>query len=417
MVHFCLHAGSISISSSSFQEPATYSTPGYTVDSEISMEPCCLPNNPPVSYNVPSFIDDSRYKPRNVDRREERKKEKVTKLQTEIKLLKNELKRKDEVLDQLCSNVDRVKCQKDNVIRKLRRQNDVILSDFVELEGSIEDTCVHDLPKTCEKSEDVQVSDEIFFNFQTKEGRRYSPAIRKLYYSLLSAQVPPGKIAAIVRTVLSSLFPSVDVSTLRLPAESCAGYMRREELKTVSAAHQATVLASEEKLYLNSDGTTKFQKKLNATAFNGIVLSVSEIPDGKADSVIDDIGVQLQKLRNIAKELGIPNYDMFNWTMIHSSSSDSASTQKRLNHLLQEKKDEELHPVAESDLDIVKIFCGMHLGVNLRKAFMHSTTDMSVDHHDNTIVDTFVYEFCKLFGSYGRWCSVSRFFTLSLKSE
>lgn len=56
----------------------------------------------------------------------------------------------------------------------------------------------------------------------------------------------------------------MDITTLKLPAESCAGYMHREELKTVSLAHQATVLCDAKELYLNSDGTTKNQHKLNA---------------------------------------------------------------------------------------------------------------------------------------------------------
>lgn len=56
--------------------------------------------------------------------------------------------------------------------------------------------------------------------------------------------------------------------------------MRREELRTISAAHFFWVLK------LNSDGTTKFQHKLNAAALNGIVLSIAEVPDGKAETVI-----------------------------------------------------------------------------------------------------------------------------------
>ena len=32
-------------------------------------------------------------------------------------------------------------------------------------------------------------------HFQQKNGRRYSPAIRKLYYTLLSQQIPSVKIA------------------------------------------------------------------------------------------------------------------------------------------------------------------------------------------------------------------------------
>ncbi len=37
-------------------------------------------------------------------------------------------------------------------------------------------------------------------------------------------------VTEIVKTVLDGLVPDVDVSTLKLPKESCAGYMRREKL-------------------------------------------------------------------------------------------------------------------------------------------------------------------------------------------
>ena len=49
-----------------------------------------------------------------------------------------------------------------------------------------------------------------------------------------------AEIAHIIRSTISAFFPDVDVSNIQLPAESCAGYMRREELWTVSTAHQAS---------------------------------------------------------------------------------------------------------------------------------------------------------------------------------
>lgn len=112
-------------------------------------------------------------------------------------------------------------------------------------------------------------SDSLFC-FETKHGGKYSPTIRKLYYSLLSVEISPAKIANIVREVLSCFFPDVDVSTLNLPSKTCAGYMRKEELKTISSAHQATVLSEANALHLNSDGTTKLQKKLTTAAMNGM---------------------------------------------------------------------------------------------------------------------------------------------------
>ena len=75
------------------------------------------------------------------------------------------------------------------------------------------------------------------FTFQTKSGR-YSPAICRLYYSLLSDQIPSSKIAVIVNMVIKCFNPSIDVEKLKLPQLACADYMRREELKTISNAHK-----------------------------------------------------------------------------------------------------------------------------------------------------------------------------------
>ena len=74
----------------------------------------------------------------------------------------------------------------------------------------------------------------------------------------------------------------------------------------------------------------------------------------------------LQKLRDVAHALKMPNADKINWTLMVSSSSDSASTQKRFNLLEEQKrKDEEkfgaLFPHA---VDLVENFCCMHLDVS-----------------------------------------------------
>ena len=92
---------------------------------------------------------------------------------------------------------------------------------------------------------------------------------------------------------------------------------------------------------LNCDGTTLFQKKLQGATINGIVLSVNEVMDGGADSMIADISHELQKLRDIAYKLELPNANKINWTLVASSSSDSASTQKRFNKLVEQKREED----------------------------------------------------------------------------
>lgn len=249
------------------------------------------------------------------------------------------------------------------------------------------------------------------FCFQTKEGGRvYTNAIRELYYTLLANQLPPAKIETTIKTVLKCFLPSLNIERLELPKESCASYMRREELTTVNLAHNATALldqAQSGSLSLNSDGTTKFQKKLQGAAINDIVVSVNEVPDGSAESMVADISHELQRLREIAYALRLPNADKINWTLIQSSTSDSASTQKRFNKLLQDKQEEDRErfgPVCADAIQLVENFCCMHLGVNLRKAFFDGLKTMeSTDAAQRDIprADVFVHEFCKLLGKFG----------------
>ena len=111
----------------------------------------------------------------------------------------------------------------------------------------------------------------------------YTHAIRELYYCLLSNQIPPGKIESTIKAILICFFPALKLDSLQLPSKSCASYMRRHELTTLSLAHKATsVLKQAESgfLHLNTDGTTKCQNKIEGAAVNGMVLSVNEVPDG-----------------------------------------------------------------------------------------------------------------------------------------
>ena len=241
--------------------------------------------------------------------------------------------------------------------------------------------------------------------------RKYSPEIRKLYYNLLAEQVSVSKIADIIKAVLKCFNPSIDVEELRLPKKTCASYMRKDELKTISDCHKVHIIcqdASDGKgIYLNTDGTTKQQRKLGGIVANGMVLGVNEIADGKAITAVKDISNEFQKLRKVAKMLGIGNADSINWTLVKSFTSDSASTQKRLNKLIEERRisDEETFGPANCTsemLDLIETFCSMHLEINLRKAFLNGTVEMTTNKDDRYHrVDSFVHEFCKLFGKIG----------------
>lgn len=102
----------------------------------------------------------------------------------------------------------------------------------------LEDAKMPSLTPTCLSSPSNENESEkqvIIFNLETKFANKvYSSDIRQLYYSLLADQIPPAKINVIIKSVLKSFLPSLNVDNLKLPREKCAGYMRREELKTVS---------------------------------------------------------------------------------------------------------------------------------------------------------------------------------------
>ena len=69
------------------------------------------------------------------------------------------------------------------------------------------------------------------------------------------------------------------------------------------------------------------------------------------------------------------------------------------------RSDEEKYGGATVDtLEIIESFCSMHLGINLRKAFLSGIATESEEDNESRKyhrVDKIVYEFCKLFGTNG----------------
>ena len=319
-------------------------------------------------------------------------------------------------------------CDVTNEKMKLQRQKDMVEKKAIRLQKlqfSLEEDISHLLDENTDllmaiteveeelvsesRLSEMEVAGMSEFCIQTKHGRRYSPAIRKLYYQLLADQVPTSKIADIIKAVIRCFNPSVDIQNLKLPQRACASYMRKSELKTISDAHKAKVLsekASETGYRLNTDGTTKAQKKIGAVAINDMVVSVNELPDGTAASAVHDVSRELQTLREIAHALKMPNADTINWTLLVSSTSDSASTQKRFNKLIEECRDNDekkYGPATSKTIDLVENFCSMHLGINLRKAFLSGLVQENTSSSDRQHyqVDILVHEFCKVFGRHG----------------
>ena len=351
--------------------------------------------------------------------------EELIKMKTEVEVAKAEVSGAKCALSDVMHQLQIVKKQRDTAYTKVRKYQDkleVTVADFVHFEDQLFEKNDELTKLVCDLKGEIaalsssnvtllgsNTKQSVSFCFQTKDGGKvYTHAIRELYYSLLSNEIPPGKIEKTIRAVLTCFFPSLKLDSLQLPSESCASYMRRHELATLSLAHKATSVLKQAEtgfLHLNTDGTTKCQKKIEGAALNGMVLSVNEVPDGSADSMIDDISRELEKLRDIARALRLPNSDKINWTLIISSSSDSASTQKRFNKLLEEKRARDADRFGElcpEVLELVENFCSMHLGVNLRKAFLDGIRCLTTDScRDRYALDTIIHEFCKLFSKHG----------------
>ena len=95
-------------------------------------------------------------------------------------------------------------------------------------------------------------------------------------------------------------------------------------------------------------------------------MGVNELPDGRADSAVEDISRECEKLRKTTKILCLPCADSINWTLVVSSTSDSASIQKRLNKLIEEKRqidEKKFGPATAKTIDLIETFCLMNLGL------------------------------------------------------
>ena len=199
--------------------------------------------------------------------------------------------------------------------------------------------------------------------------------------------------------------------------------------------HKAAELSKQQQWYLNSDGTTLDQTKKAAFLINGLVLGVCDVSDGSAQTTLDALKAELDKLK-VGKTV----------QRIVSSTSDGASTQTKFNKLLQKEIGE--------DIDLIENKCSMHLGVNLRHACVKAVntvvpttssdevsdnsegesdlTDSFDTNEESSVepkkghqyadIDCFVHEICKLFGhvggpEYAHGASSFRVFLSSMASK
>lgn len=70
--------------------------------------------------------------------------------------------------------------------------------------------------------------------------------------------------------------------------------------------------------------------------------------------------------------------------MIASSTSDSASTQKKFNQLVALRQQEDTVKFGSTSKGVSENLCAMHLGVNLRKAFIDGISELTVRQAEET---------------------------------
>lgn len=111
-----------------------------------------------------------------------------------------------------------------------------------------------------------------------------------------------------------------------------------------------------------------------------MVVSVNELSDGTAKSAIADISREFEKLRKTAHAPKIPNADSINWTLLVFSTSDSASSQKCLNKLIEECREADerkFGPATLKTVNLVENFCSMRLGICTRSFWLELCVSMA----------------------------------------
>ena len=377
-------------------------------------------NSQPTSCSPPPLPLAGNYAKHSVDRRDKHYKL----LRTQFKHIQQELKHSNAQATNAQTQLDKTKLQLQTASEKIAELHTTLSTTLEEYHSLLADNeqlmnVIGDMEKELHSQESLINDKETEFSIVTKEGRRYLNSVRTLYYNLMTIGIPPAKIIDVIRAVISKLCLSLDISTLQLPKKSCANYMRMGEMPTVE------ILTTVREGHINSDGTTLNMRKLVGSAINGTVMAVNEVSDGTSETMLKDSDKVLTRLRDMANKLQIPNANSINWGLIVSSTSDGASTQTKFNRLLQELRERDQNkfgPANESLKELVVNKCGMHLGVNLRKAQnagilehdKNTTTDdfevTQVDSADQASqsskreyapIDSFVHAFCKLLGPVG----------------
>ena len=140
-------------------------------------------------------------------------------------------------------------------------------------------------------------------------------------------------------------------------------------MPTLCNLQKSEELLKADKWHLNSDGTTLKQQKKMAFLINGLVLGVYDVADGTSRTAIECLKNELRKLEGF----GFQDDELHRFV---SCTGDGASTQVKLNRLIEEESGRGRGTIVENK-------CSMHLGVNLRSAQVKAMRDVHVEDDDS----------------------------------
>jgi hypothetical protein len=209
----------------------------------------------------------SHYVKRNVDRREKRKDARLLQVQEKLCIaekgnesLQLNVAETKSLFNQATLNLEATKPQLESekkvssnyqfdseelheTIVRLTEENQSLKENIAQLQEELNST---DSTIYSNLSNNKQPDSEDFF-IKTICGKCCSNGVRELYYKLLTMQVTPGKIADIIRCVLQSITPSVNIESVKLPIQSAALY---QEIPTVNDIQKATILSDTMHMHL-----------------------------------------------------------------------------------------------------------------------------------------------------------------------
>ena len=215
--------------------PMTY----YKARVSPTKSPSCNGNKLP---QTPS-TSNPHYLKKNVDRRDKRKDKRLHEVQnklytakTTIENLQLEVSEATAALTQTASGLEATKLQLEaeqrvsshlkgeheelqEMVARLIEENQSLQENITQLEeelGQVDGM-------TYNEKQDGQELEQ--FVVTTTNGKRYSNGVRELYYKLLTMQITPAKIAKIIKAVLKSMIPSVNVESLKLPKRAAVLYI------------------------------------------------------------------------------------------------------------------------------------------------------------------------------------------------